>query len=135
MNTPLRILVVDDVHDVADTVVRLLTLMGHDCAAAYGGSEAIQLARRFAPHVLLIDFGMPGMTGPELLLQLRAVPTLRESVMVAHTAYGDASHEMIAMEAGFDAFLVKPVEVADIVQVLFLVASRRGADASTLVLQ
>ena len=70
--TALRILVVDDHQDSADTLALLLGLMGHEAITAYDGARALALAAGFKPHVLLLDIAMPGLDGYEVALRLRS---------------------------------------------------------------
>jgi CheY-like chemotaxis protein len=104
---PLRILVVDDCHDTADTMLALLRLWGYEGIAAYDGANAFDLARRHRPDLALLDVAMPReRDGYALARQLREdVPLL-----VAVTGYADVEHRGQCEQAGFDLVLAKPLD-------------------------
>jgi PAS domain S-box-containing protein len=107
----LRILVVDDNRDSADSLALLLRETGHTVETAYDGVEALAAARRFAPAVVLLDIGLPGMDGYEVARSLRREPG-RVPLLVALTGYGQDDDRARALEAGFDEHLVKPANLA-----------------------
>jgi len=106
-----RILVVDDHHDSAESLATLLRLLGHEVRVVYDGPAALETARTFKPQVGLLDIGMPGMDGVELARRLRRDPELKDALLVALTGYGRDEDRQRSSEAGFDAHLVKPVDV------------------------
>jgi CheY-like chemotaxis protein len=128
-----KILVVDDVPDVADATVRLLTLLGYDCAAAYWPNQAIAIAQSFVPDVFLIDFAMPDGNGADLAERLRALPEFHDALMIAHTAFGSPAYIDRAKAAGFDAYLVKPAGAADFVRAISLARAWHAAGQMQLV--
>ena len=103
-----RILVVDDNVDAAVSVVKLLKLWGHDVQTAFSGPEALETARKFRPQIVLLDIGMPGMSGYEVAKQLRAQPEFQSLVITALTGYGQAEDRRRSQEAGFNHHLTKP---------------------------
>jgi two-component system, chemotaxis family, CheB/CheR fusion protein len=103
-----RILVVDDNVDAAISVVKLLKLWGHDVQTAFSGPEALEAARKFRPQIVLLDIGMPGMSGYEVAKQLRAQPEFQSLVITALTGYGQAEDRRRSQEAGFNHHLTKP---------------------------
>jgi PAS domain S-box-containing protein len=109
---PLRILVVDDNCDSADSLAMLLELKGHEVRVGYGGEQAVQTAPRFAPHLALIDLSMPAMDGYATLAALRTMPELVGTMFAAMTGFGHASDLERSRAAGFHSHLVKPVEMA-----------------------
>ncbi|OLL30830.1 hybrid sensor histidine kinase/response regulator [Burkholderia sp. SRS-W-2-2016] len=109
---PLRVLVVDDNRDSADSLAMLLELKGHEVRLAYDGEQALQIAPRFAPHLALIDLAMPKLDGYATLAALRAMPELARTMYAAMTGFGHASDLDRTRAAGFHAHLVKPVEMA-----------------------
>ncbi len=109
---PLRILLVDDNRDSADSLAMLLELKGHEVRIAYDGPQALAVAPRLAPHLALIDLAMPKMDGYATLEALRAMPALADTVFAAMTGFGHASDRERTRSAGFDAHLVKPVELS-----------------------
>lgn len=106
-----RILVVDDNRDAADTLAELLRLQGHAVSLAYEGAQALALAERERPDVVLLDLGLPGMDGLEVARRLRAAPATARSRLIALTGYGQDSDRRATALAGFDAHLTKPVDV------------------------
>jgi PAS domain S-box-containing protein len=105
----LRILIVDDNKDAADTVSQLLASMNQDVCTAYDGSAAIAAASTFLPELVLLDIGMPGMSGYEVARTLRADKTLAQPVLVAVTGWGQGADKTQAMDAGFHHHFVKPM--------------------------
>ncbi|MGF6985085.1 PAS domain S-box-containing protein [Paraburkholderia atlantica] len=108
---PLRILLVDDNRDSADSLAMLLELKGHEVRVAYEGEQALQIAPRFSPHLALIDLAMPKMDGYATLAALRALPELARTMYAAMTGFGHASDLDRTRNAGFHTHLVKPVEM------------------------
>jgi CheY-like chemotaxis protein len=106
-----RILVVDDSEDSATMLVELLELWGHEARAAHDGPSAIQAAREWAPDLILLDIGLPGMNGYAVAKALREESSLREVTLVALTGYGRAADREDSKEAGFNHHLVKPVDL------------------------
>ncbi len=123
--TPLRILLVDDNHDSADSLAMLLELKGHEVRIAYEGEQAVQIAPRFAPHLCVIDIAMPKMDGYATIAALREMPELADTMYAAMTGFGHASDRERTRDAGFDAHLVKPVELALFDELLARVEARR----------
>lgn len=106
----LRVLVVDDSVDAAETLTMLLGLWGHDVRSAPDGPTAVETAAAHRPHVVLLDISLPGLSGYEVAERLRANPDLAETVLVAMTGYGQAEDKKQTLRAGFTRHLVKPVE-------------------------
>jgi PAS domain S-box-containing protein len=106
----LRVLVVDDNRDSAETMALLLRLWGHEAQPAESGPAALSLAENFRPHAVLLDIGLPGMDGYAVAQRLRALPGLDRPLLVAMTGYGQEHDRRRSREAGFDHHLVKPVE-------------------------
>ncbi len=105
-----RVLVVDDNQDAAESMAMLLRLKGHEVRVGYDGAEALRAFDAFAPEIVLLDIGMPGMTGYEVARRLRAVPGAGGVLLVALTGYGQDEDRRRSREAGFDHHLVKPVD-------------------------
>ena len=106
---PRHVLVVDDNIDAAQTLAHLLEAFGHDVRVAHDGDAALALAREAAPDVVLLDIGLPGMNGYEVVRHLRTDPRTRGATVIAITGYGQEADRRRALEAGFDQHLVKPV--------------------------
>lgn len=105
-----RVLVVDDNVDNADALTALLQQWGHDVHAAYDGAQALRIAATLRPDVVLLDLGLPSLSGHDVCRQLRAEPWARRTVIVAQTGWGQRSDRIRSRQAGFDAHLVKPVD-------------------------
>jgi CheY-like chemotaxis protein/nitrogen-specific signal transduction histidine kinase len=104
-----RILVVDDNRDAADSLALLLRLAGNESHLAYGGEEAIRAAEEHRPEVILLDIGLPEMNGYEVCRRLRRNHVGGDAFIVALTGMGQDKDRRMALEAGFDAYIVKPV--------------------------
>jgi signal transduction histidine kinase/DNA-binding LytR/AlgR family response regulator len=105
----LRVLVVDDQRDIADSITMLLLVCGHSAKAVYDGAEALRVCGAEHPDVMFVDIGMPGMTGYELAEQVRRDPALAGVRLVALTGYGGEHDRAHALAAGFHMHLTKPV--------------------------
>ena len=104
-----RVLVIDDNKDMADSIVALLRLAEYEARAAYSGTSGLEMALGDRPRIALIDIGLPEMDGFELARRIRQHPTLKATLLVALTGYGEEHHRRASREAGFDHHLVKPV--------------------------
>ena len=118
----MRVLVVDDQPDLADCIALLIGTLGHRAQAVYGGVEALAVSRSDPPDVMLVDIGMPGMTGLELAAAVRRDPVLAHIRLVALTGYGRDEDRARVLEAGFDLHLTKPVADAKLREALEQVA-------------
>jgi PAS domain S-box-containing protein len=105
-----RVLVVDDNRDSADSLAMLLGLSGNDVATAYDGLEALEVAERLRPDVVLLDIGMPKLNGYETCRRIRAEPWGQRMVLIALTGWGQEQDRRRTGDAGFDAHVVKPVD-------------------------
>jgi signal transduction histidine kinase len=105
-----RILVVDDNADGAQSLGMLLQMFGHEVRTAQDGPAAIEEARKYEPEVVLLDIGLPGMDGLEVARRLRQELGLK-ALLVAMTGYGQEEYRRRSQEAGFNAHLVKPVDL------------------------
>lgn len=123
--TPRRILVVDDNVDGAKSLSLLLNLAGHTTSVAYSGPAALERARSFAPEVVFLDIGLPGMNGYEVARQLRAEPNGAALTLVALTGWGTDDDRKRAHDAGFDHHLTKPVDAAHVHALLAAMSAAR----------
>ena len=121
-NDSRRVLVVDDNRDSADTMVEVLKLLGQDARAAYDAREALGLAEKFLPQVVLLDLNMPDADGFSVLRRLRYLPGLENLYVAAMTGYAQKSDRENTLAAGFDAHLTKPVDVEQLREVLVCAA-------------
>jgi CheY-like chemotaxis protein len=109
-----RVLVVDDNVDAAETTAALLESAGCRVRAVFSGEEAIAVVPAFGPEIVLLDLGMPGLSGTETCARLRAAPGGADLVIAAVTGWGQDEDRRRTQAVGFDAHLVKPV-AADVV--------------------
>jgi CheY-like chemotaxis protein len=107
-----RILVVDDNFDSAESMAALLEMVGNDCRMAHSGHEAIEAAETFSPDVMLLDIGLPGIDGYEVCRTIREKPWGKNIWIIAMTGWGQAEDRKRSSEAGFNAHLVKPIDIA-----------------------
>ncbi|TVP44819.1 MAG: hybrid sensor histidine kinase/response regulator [Gemmatimonadales bacterium] len=105
-----RVLVVDDNHDAAELLGMLVEHWGHEVALAHDGVEALQVAARFKPQLVLLDLGLPQLDGYEVAGRIRQDPELAGAVLIAVSGYGRREDRQRTQEAGFDDHLVKPVD-------------------------
>jgi len=113
-----RVLIVDDNVQAADVASELLDLYGYQTAVAYGGQQGLQAAEAFAPDVILLDLGMPGMDGFQVAAALRARPDFRDVAIVAFSAWGDKGTRQRTSAAGFNDHLTKPASLDEIVSTI-----------------
>jgi PAS domain S-box-containing protein len=119
-----RVLAVDDSVDAVEFLARLIRLSGHEVEVAYDGPGAVQAALATRPDVVLLDIGLPGLTGYEVARQLRQEPALKGTVLVALTGYGRESDRQRSRNAGFSYHLVKPVGVREVEDILATVGEQ-----------
>jgi len=110
----LRVLVVDDNTDAAESLAMLLRTAGAEIHVAHDGPTALAEFERCEPHVVLLDIGMPNMDGCEVARRLREVARAERVVLVALTGWGQDEDRRRVREAGFDHHLVKPVDLASL---------------------
>jgi PAS domain S-box-containing protein len=122
----LRVLVVDDNVDAAESLRDFLSLFGHEVAVEHDGPGGVRRAEERAPDLALLDIGLPGMDGHELARRIRALAP--EAYLVAVTGYGQVSDRRASREAGFDRHLVKPLEVDELESLVHEQELRRAAD-------
>jgi PAS domain S-box-containing protein len=118
---PLRVLVVDDNVDAAESLRMVLTMSGHQVAAAYCGATALQLAQEQKPDVMIVDIGLPGLNGYQLAVRVRETPELKNIVLVAMTGYGQEEDHRRSTEAGFDYHMVKPADPQKLEEILTII--------------
>lgn len=122
--TPVRILLVDDNAEAADSMADILRALGHELLVAYGPEEALARAVAFRPQVAVLDIGMPLMDGHQLADALRARLT-NPPRMIALSGFGQDRDRATSLDRGFQAHLVKPANVVE------LLASIIRVDSST----
>jgi PAS domain S-box-containing protein len=122
----LRVLVVDDNVDAAESLALLLRASRHEVRTAHDGPTALQAALDYRPNVVLLDIGLPGLNGLEVAKRIRQQPALKNTVLVAMTGYGQETDRQRSREAGFDAHLVKPADFGMVQQILATVTPLSG---------
>ena len=123
---PCKALVVDDNHDAADTLAMMLDLLGHETRRLYDPHAVPAEVADFAPDVVFLDVGMPGLSGYDLARLLRGQPGGEELLLVAVTGWGQPEDRRRTRDAGFDHHLVKPPELGSVRDICASV--RRGDD-------
>lgn len=114
----LRVLIVDDNEDAAQTLGMLLVKTGHDIRTVHDGPSALRAALEYRPDAVLLDIGLPGMDGLEVARNLRQQSIFKNVVLIAMTGYGQDSDLLRSEEAGFDHHMVKPVNFKKLRQIL-----------------
>jgi signal transduction histidine kinase/DNA-binding response OmpR family regulator len=114
----LRVLVVDDNVDAADTLAALLEMGGHATRVANDGTQALEMAQAFRPQVVFLDIGLPGMNGYEVARRMRSTPGMESGILVALTGWGTREDRERSSEAGFDHHLTKPADMAAVENLL-----------------
>jgi PAS domain S-box-containing protein len=106
----IRVLVVEDNHDSAESLRMLLATHGYEVTIAYSGTEGVAAAQRARPDVVVCDIGLPGMDGYAVAKAIRRDPATAGTRLIAVTGYGQDDDQARAMESGFDTHLVKPAD-------------------------
>jgi len=123
----LRIVIADDERDAADSLAALLETEGHTVRAVYSGRDALYAAAHFAPDVILLDVGMPGISGYEAARRLRERYAEECPALIAVTGWKKASDKILASIVGFDHHLAKPYEPKELLAALAAVTPGKPA--------
>jgi signal transduction histidine kinase len=115
---PLRVLVVDDSVDSAESMAIILEMSGYEVRKAHSGPEALDMAADYRPDIVLMDIGMPGMSGHEVAQKMREGAATRDIILIAMTGYGRQVDREQSRAAGFDHHLVKPLDFEKLNEVL-----------------
>ena len=126
----LRILVVEDNRDAAESLMTLLQLNGHEVRVSHDGLEALAVVDGFSPDAAFLDLGLPGLDGYEVARRLRATPVGRSLLLVALSGYGQEEDKRRAAEAGFDHHLTKPIDFTVVERLLAVETSTPLAQAT-----
>ncbi|HEY0886778.1 MAG TPA: ATP-binding protein [Ramlibacter sp.] len=110
-DAPRSVLIADDNRDALESLAALLAMHGHEVHVAADGSEALAQAERVRPDVVLLDIGMPGLTGYEVARRIRASDWGQQMLLVALTGWGQAEDQARAHAAGFDHHITKPIDL------------------------
>lgn len=114
----MRILIVDDSVDNAESLSMLLGLKGHETQLAFDGESALRKAEAFSPDMMLLDIGLPILSGIEVCRRIRGRPWGRDMRIVAVTGWGQDEDRRKCADAGFDHHLVKPIEYEQLEHIL-----------------
>jgi CheY-like chemotaxis protein len=101
-------------------------LWGHSVEISHDGFAALDLAKTFRPSVILADLGMPRMSGYEFAKEVRRLPELDNTILVALTGYGRESDQQQSLAAGFSLHLIKPIDPAELMRVLATLEAKKG---------
>lgn len=113
-----RLLLVDDDEDAATTQAELLRLLGHEPEVAFAGAEALRKMAESPPDAVVLDLGLPGMDGYEVAERMRRTEEGRDVLLIAQTGRGQEEDRLRSAAVGFDAHLVKPVEIRALLDLL-----------------
>lgn len=130
MRNTQRILVVDDNRDFATSLATILRAMGHQVHVEHNGLDGLRVGETFQPALAFLDLGLPGITGYELAQGLRTQPGNQGLFLVAVTGWGQESNKQLAIEAGFDHYIVKPLDPRQIDRLLQAAARKRAPVAT-----
>jgi two-component system, OmpR family, response regulator len=117
----IRVLIVDDNQDAADSLALLLGLRNYEVRVAYNGLDGLRIARDYVPDCVISDISMPGLDGYALARAIRAEPSLAGMKLVALSAYSDDEHVRRVAEAGFDHRLTKAADTQELCEVLGMI--------------
>lgn len=109
-----RVLIVDDNREAAELLRDLLAIEGYTTATAFDGYMALDVALSFAPHIIILDLGMPKFSGDEVALMLRQVSKFEDVYLIALTAWGDSRTRDLTSRSGFNLHLTKPVQLPEL---------------------
>ncbi len=123
----LRVLIVDDNMDLVIMLASSLRQVGYLVQSAYTGPDGLKLAQTWKPDVILLDIGLPGLDGYEVARRLRSHPQTKHARIIAVTGYGRDVDKKLALEAGFDDHLTKPVDTNDLEKLMVIPRKWMGA--------
>jgi CheY-like chemotaxis protein len=118
LESALRILIVDDNRDSAESLAMMLHMLGHEIRVAHDGKQGADAAEDFRPAVVLLDIGLPSMNGYEVCRHIRSQPWGSEMIVVALTGWGQEEDRRKSSEAGFDHHIVKPINPRELMTIL-----------------
>jgi two-component system CheB/CheR fusion protein len=122
-----RVLVVDDNVDACESIAMILETFGYSTRCLYDGPSVLPAAQQWQPDAIVLDIGLPGMSGLEVAAQLRQQPAFARLPLIALTGYGQEEDRRRSREAGFDLHLTKPVEPAKLLELLADVLAHAAA--------
>jgi CheY-like chemotaxis protein len=122
--TPLRLLIVEDNHDAAESLRLLFQLQGYDVTVAYDGLNGVRLAREQHPEVILCDLGLPGLDGFDVAKAVRRNPDTATVPLIAVSGYGGEDDRRRSREAGFNHHLTKPADPDELQSLIVRLVTR-----------
>jgi len=114
----MKILIADDNRDAAQSLGTLLELSNHEVLIAHDGEEALRISRQTMPDAMILDIGMPRVTGDQVARTIRSEPWGGKVLMIAVTGWGEPEDKASASAAGFDHHLTKPIDIDEIEKLL-----------------
>jgi len=114
----MKILIADDNRDAAQSLGTLLELSNHEVLIAHDGEEALRIARQAMPDALILDIGMPRVTGDQVARAIRSEPWGGKVLMIAVTGWAEPEDKARTTAAGFDRHLTKPIDIDEIEKLL-----------------
>ncbi|HZQ59889.1 MAG TPA: response regulator [Casimicrobiaceae bacterium] len=127
-----KVLIVDDNHDVAESTAMLLRMVGCEVEVAFDGAVALESIDTMRPDAVLLDIGLPGMNGYEVAERIRAQPEYAHTLLVAVSGYGQEDHRQQSKRAGFDYHIVKPIDPAMMADLLSTLPGTRPTTPRTV---
>ncbi len=121
-----RLLVVDDNRDAAESLARLLEILGADVEVVFNGEDALAAVRSHRPSAVLLDIGMPGMNGHEVARRIRAEAEFQDITLIALTGWGQEADRVQSQAAGFDHHLIKPADMPLLQSLLLSLGGETG---------
>ncbi len=131
LQTSYKILIVDDEIDIIELLSYNLKKENFTVVAAMNGKEAIQIASKMKPDIILMDVMMPEMDGIEACRQIKALPQLKNTPLIFLTARGEEFSELAGFEAGADDYIIKPIKPRVLISRLKAILRRNQSDAAT----
>ena len=128
----LRILIVDDNRDAAESLTMMLEILGNEIRTAYDGEEAVRAALEFQPDVILLDIGLPKLNGYEACRRIRRQQGGKNAVIIAQTGWGQEEDRERTHQAGFDQHLVKPIDPSVLMAILSELSQRAASQAQSV---
>ncbi len=122
----MRVMIVEDNEALAQTTGWLVEMLGYDYRLASNGQQAIGMAGDYLPDVMMLDIGLPGMSGYDLCQYLKKDPKLSKTVFIAQTGWGESEHRRLTAEAGFDHHMVKPLHLETLESLLKDIKAQMG---------
>ncbi len=113
-----RVLIVDDNEDFASSLQFLLQAEEHEVQTAHDGVTAIEMAQEFVPDIILLDLGLPGLNGYETAQRLRAIPELKNLILIAVSGYAQEEDRKRSERAGFTTHLKKPIDIDKVLETI-----------------